>query len=333
MADGFISVLHFLIAGGDLLCSTIYKRNMSSFSNRRAIGFLKRFLLLAAFWTLTLIGFAQQSKWFIEPKVGYTTQNFGWSVAGNESGTNPNILSELIWSELGGMQYSLNVGYTPINKLQIYVTSSYNNIQRGYGNDSDYADDNRTARYYDLDFRSDGGYSYDIRIAGSYDLVEFGSFMLRVMTGYHQIGHQLFLLPLPGDESLVDLETTYRPTWYGGSGGLGLTYHLNRFAVLGTYRLGLYDYQAEATWNLRDDLQQPVSFHQYAFGITHTGDIQLRYQLSSRIGLVLSGEYSTGFTRPGLDVTYQSNGSEGRTMLNTAEYDRFSTSIGIRHLF
>src|ERR1700748_1190660 len=33
---------------------------------------------------------------------GYQQENFRWSIAGNSSGTNPDIYSELIWKNLSG---------------------------------------------------------------------------------------------------------------------------------------------------------------------------------------------------------------------------------------
>ena len=92
---------------------------------------LRNFSLKPFFACLILILFYQVSfaqdvlhKWEVKPYVGIEQARFDWSIAGNTAGTNPNILSELIWKNLKGPGFGLNVKYLITNRLSVKETTS-----------------------------------------------------------------------------------------------------------------------------------------------------------------------------------------------------------------
>lgn len=276
---------------------------------------------------------AQDNRWTIAPHVGIATNDFNWSIAGTEAGTDPNVLSELIWKDLRAVSYNLQTDYRISNRFRLSLSGSYDQIVSGYGNDSDYATNNRTGNFYNLDFNSDIGYGYDVALTVSYQLPRIWKLRPRVLMGYNQMGQRLYLLGMPDDLTATDLRSTYQTSWFGAHGGLELSYQISRFNIGLMYKLGLYDYQAKANWNLIETFEQPVSFRQYAFAATHDVNLEIVYTLNKQFGLVLTGEHTTGYTLPGLDVAYRADGTQPRTRLNGANYTRFAGTTGLRYSF
>ncbi|WDF67439.1 hypothetical protein PQ465_14125 [Sphingobacterium oryzagri] len=299
---------------------------------------LKRGRLLHVF--LTLLGTmgvfvlsAQDKKWTIEPRVGYATQDFNWSISGTESGTDPNVLSELIWEDLSAMSFNLHTSYQLSKRFSFSLAGRYEQIRSGSGNDSDYATNNRTGKYYNLDFKSDVGSGYDVTLTAHYVLPRLWKLRPRVLAGYGQLGQRLYLLGVAGDITATDLRSTYQTRWSGGHAGVELSYAIARFHLAAMYKIGLHDYQAKANWNLIERFEQPVSFRQYALGVTHDVHLHAAYVFNDHLSLVLAAEHTNGYTLPGLDVAYRSDGSRPRTRLNGANYTRYAATAGLRYAF
>ena len=78
---------------------------------------------------------------------GLRRDQLDWSVAGNPSGSDPNILSELSWS--GVDSYQLSLSNRSRYKRHIYLRGHLNYawIRDGRVRDSDYGEDDRAAEY------------------------------------------------------------------------------------------------------------------------------------------------------------------------------------------
>ena len=98
---------------------------------------------------------------------GYRIDNLDWSIAGNTLGQNPNILSELIWSNL--QIYHLELGAEVyVYNFAIVASFGYGWIFQGANRDSDYLGNNRTQEFSRSNNQSDTGSVLDIEFGIGY---------------------------------------------------------------------------------------------------------------------------------------------------------------------
>ena len=84
---------------------------------------------------------------------GYRIDQLDWNIAGNNAGTNPNILSELTWKDLEIYQVqfkpSVTLGNSHRGGVRYHLRGmlGWGSIVDGSNQDSDYAGDNRTLEF------------------------------------------------------------------------------------------------------------------------------------------------------------------------------------------
>ncbi|MCH5720318.1 hypothetical protein [Niabella hibiscisoli] len=143
----------------------------------------------------------------------YQKTNFRWSIAGNEEGKDPNILSELIYNPIHSAGFNIAAAYKPYQKL--LLTASFSRLQtyKGSATDIDYNGDNRTdytpPSVGDTLFNSNKGNMLQYAISLSYPLLENHLLEINAGAGY-QFSKELFYLR---DEEMPDLNTTYDAKW------------------------------------------------------------------------------------------------------------------------
>lgn len=86
----------------------------------------------------------------------YSTGTFNWSIAGNQDGEDPNVMSELNWRDLKSYGITVNTSWN-IKKLKPYISFVQENIFSGLATDSDYDLDDRQGLTYSQIFRSKRG--------------------------------------------------------------------------------------------------------------------------------------------------------------------------------
>src|SRR5690606_7630998 len=94
----------------------------------------------------------------VEMGAGFSRERLDWSIAGTPDGTGPNILSELAWEDLHGVNTWLRAE-TPIWRHAVLAADfSLTQTLSGRARDTDYAGDDRMAKVFDMPFTSDRGY-------------------------------------------------------------------------------------------------------------------------------------------------------------------------------
>ena len=80
----------------------------------------------------------------LDLSAGYRTDTLNWHIAGNLQGTDPNVLSELTWSDL--KIYQLKLANRTVIKNRVYLQGhlDFGAVISGDNQDSDYYGDNRT---------------------------------------------------------------------------------------------------------------------------------------------------------------------------------------------
>ncbi len=249
----------------------------------------------------------------------YRKTDFRWSIAGNEKGQEPNILSELIYNPIHSAGFHVALAYKPYNK--ILLTASFSRLQtyKGSATDIDYNGDNRTdytpPSLGDTLFKSSNGHMQQYDISASYPLFENRLLEINAGAGYH-FSKELFYLR---DEEMPDLNTTYDAKWRSArifiNGTLNLTPSLF-FAPELAFLPGVYD--AVANWNIKEEFQQPISFTHTANSSGWNYRATLGYKFSSHINIQGEWRYSSWETTKGVDRLFLKNGQTPETQMNGA---------------
>ena len=102
---------------------------------------------------------------------GWRNDKLDWYIAGTRAGTNPNVLSELDWSDLDSYQVTLANRTRLLRHIYMRGAFSYAAIQNGIVRDSDYGQDNRGAEWSRSLSQSDGDEMWDISAGGGYAFI------------------------------------------------------------------------------------------------------------------------------------------------------------------
>jgi hypothetical protein len=276
---------------------------------------------------------------------GYRVDDLNWNIAGNISGGNPNVLSELTWSDLQTLQAALS-GRALVNEW-LYVRGSF-----GYGwtfsggyLDSDYAGNDRTQEYSRSSGSSDGSTVLDAALGIGYAFSFFsGRFKLSPLLGYSysrqdlalKDGAQVISTPgrTPPAGPIQGLDSTYDASWLGPWLGIDLSFEISeRLTLYGSFEYHWTSFDAEANLNLRNDLAHPKSFKQDADGKGWIIALSADYVLEGPWSLNLTFTYQNWATDPGLDRLYYANGSVAETRLNEVNWDSYALMLGVVYRF
>lgn len=292
---------------------------------------------------------------------GYRQDELDWNIAGSFSGTGPDILSELQWKDLSSYQVGVGAEMTwPVRRnMEIVLLGdlSYGFIYSGDNQDSDYAGDNRTLEWSRSNNDASDGHLLDLLGGGGVRFKVHDKFSLTPLVGYSYYEQDLVMqdgLQTLSDQSIADnffppgeapllssvgttfpdLDSSYYAWWFGGWLGGEVRYRLNE-KVAGdlTLRWHHFDFRAEADWNLRPDLQHPVSFEHEADGNGISMDLGLRYFISKKWDVMTRFRYIDMKADDGLDIVYFSDNTVGGTRLNQVNWESWALSLTARYLF
>jgi hypothetical protein len=279
--------------------------------------------------------------------VGYRVDDLDWSIAGNSSGTSPNILSELTWNDLEILQLKADARIVLDNFPYVRGYLAYGSILKGENQDSDYSGDDRTFEWSRSNNSSNdgdvldasGGIGYRARSASGKIMLaglvgySYHEQNLTMTNGYQTVSEPAFappgITPIPiGPFS--GLNSTYETEWKGPWLGADLSYRPNeKWFFIGSFEYHWADFYAEANWNLRSDLAHPKSFEHKADGNGIVLSLVCDYYIRPNISLNLGLDYQDWSTDPGVDTVFFSNGTVGGTRLNEVNWESGSIRLGL----
>ncbi|KHJ37445.1 hypothetical protein PBAC_24070 [Pedobacter glucosidilyticus] len=284
--------------------------------------------ILVIFLFLSLPLFAQNKgiSFSFAPK--YQKDDLRWSIAGNSQGQNPNILSELTWNDLHSFGFNTALSIPLKRNFALEATLDKAFIFKGWANDTDYTEDNRTFPNFNMDLQSNIGNSDVYKLGLSYNFQVKNKF-LKPHISYIIRNQNLYLR----DESNRDLNSKYKPRWYGFNLGLELKYQFfNDFSLVLFGAYSHLNYSANATWNLIEEFAQPVSFSHKAYGFETNFATRLNYT-KKQIKPFLHFQTSYASTGSGLDEAFYKNGTSAITRLNDVTFKSFFFSVGFQYSF
>ena len=278
---------------------------------------------------------------------GYRKDDLKFNIAGTSAGTNPNILSELTWSDLRMVQAKAKIETVLYNHLVIEGLAKYAEIYKGDVQDSDYSGDNRTAEFSRSNNKSDeknamdfsGGIGYRVNLDNNPQILpEFDQLWLTALAGYAYDSMHLKmtdgLQTIPATGVFNGLDSTYIPRWKGPWVGLQLGGEKKRISGFLRVEYHFVDYYAKADWNLRADFQHPKSFEHIADGgQALVFELEGNYRLNERWSLNANAGIQNWRMEDGLDRTFFSDGTILTTKLNEVEWKSYALMLGATYAF
>ena len=299
------------------------------------ISFVKPFLACLTFLLFCQTASAQDSlpKWEIKPYAGVQQSRFDWSIAGNAAGNSPNVLSELIWKNIKGPSFGLDIKYHITDRFSIKATNQYSSISKGEAEDTDYADDNRqSAFYFDL-LNANKGYLYHADLQLSYQLLKFGQFNINPIAGLSYQQQKFYLLESANNPDSKGLNSTYGARYKGFDFGAELVLKMQKFSIGATVLGGFYTYSAKANWNLIPDFAKPISFTHKANSFSLSGDINLAVPLNKSLRIDVDYKINNINTYSGVDKAYFNSRSTEETQFNGANFRKNAVLLGLNISF
>lgn len=257
-----------------------------------------------------------------------SVENFRWSIAGNEQGTNPNILSELNFTRLKRAGFFMQGCYQVSNRFDLKASAT---VQYGYSGrvtDIDYSGNNRSGMVTFLKFRSRKNNTRDYRLQGHYQLFRGEVVSFAAGAGYFisEGGYRMHG-PLA-----TDVKGIYNAQWRGPLFGVEARIILpQHWEIRADVNSQYHTYRAEADWRLRSDLRHPLSFIHRAKGWGINGLLGFHYQLNSQVGLQLKGALQQWKTGAGSDLLYMADDRQVSTHMN--ESVKTQLGIGLEAVF
>jgi hypothetical protein len=282
---------------------------------------------------------------------GYRTDKLNWHIAGNSQGGNPNILSELTWTDLD--IYQLKLANRTVFRNRIYIRGHLDvgMVMSGDNQDSDYLGDNRTQEFSRSLNGVDGNDVWDGSVAIGPRLAFFESAIvvcpllgyavseqdLTIVDGFQAISPSPDTLPIG---PFSGLDSRYQARWKGPWIGVDLLFSapvtegpFTEIGVMFTAEYHWVDYDAEANWNLRTDFRHPVSFIHEAEGSGLEAGAKILFETKKRWGINVGLNVKEMTTDAGLDRLFFADGTTVDTRLNEVRWRSFTLEAGVSYQF
>lgn len=261
----------------------------------------------------------------IDLGAGFGREHLDWSIAGHPNGQNPNILSELAWDDLQGMNTWLRMETPVWRRMVVAADLSFMQTLSGHARDTDYSGDNRTNKVFDMPLKSDRGYRLTYGAMAGYRLFDGGRFSSIAYLGYRWRAQRLLLL------YEADLESTYRADWRGPLVQLSVGYRHRHLAYRAAASYGQLRYRAVADWNLIDAFEHPRSFEHQAKGYFLGLNAQVWLFPYRRVHPALFMDYGITRSGRGIDYLYLADGEIQLTQFNGARGSSLSVGAGVTY--
>ena len=264
----------------------------------------------------------------------YRIDNLNWNIAGDIYGDNPNILSELTWTDLE--IYQLKAGAEVfINNCSLQGSLAFGWISKGNNQDSDYTGDDRTGEYSRSNNSTDGDNVLDTSVGLGYRFILWsGRIGITPLAGlsYHKQNLRITdgYQTIPATGSFPDLDSTYQARWMGPWLGLDLLIAIGRrlsFSTSLAYHRA--DYYAQADWNLITIFAHPISYTHEANAAGLVLSVELEYFLTGFWSIKAGLDYQRWYTGAGIDRTFLDSGLTVVTRLNEVNWNSLALSAGV----
>lgn len=254
--------------------------------------------------------------------------NLNWSIAGNEYGQSPNILSELKYKNIISIGGFIMTSISPLKRLHINTFYSQEKTVGGKGRDSDYGKDNCQDVVYNEPFNSNKGSSHLLEIGAAYNMITLKRMEIDVGLSYYTKGQHFYIL----NSDLQGLKSTYNTKMNGGQISLRNNIHVaNNFDLQVLVGYGRLKYNSTANWNLIEVFAHPVSFKDGANGESMQSRISCEYHWNNKLSIFFATMFAHYNVFKGKDISYLKDGSSVLTQFNGANMNSGGFNLGVQY--
>ena len=234
--------------------------------------------------------------------------------------------SELTYSDMRRRMYGASVTYrmAPLRPgtLIMMVATEWGGVDSGAIRDSDYLlPDGAESRRSSAEVT--GSAAHAVSMAIGWELRDGLRYLdgLTVLLGFtHQVqtirmqnGIQILPRSTSKDQPLPGLDSRYEPGWTSPWIALRPTLAVGPITMYASTELEFaLRYRAKGSWNLREELAQPLSFEQKASGWAVMGSLGASWQVASRVAVFGSVEIDRLTATDGTDITHLAAGGHTR---------------------
>ncbi|MDP8266254.1 MAG: TonB-dependent receptor [Candidatus Aceula meridiana] len=270
-----------------------------------------------------------------------------WSIAGDTNGQNPNILSELTWSDLWIYQIGTEAKVILNKNFRLEGSFDYGWILNGENQDSDYYLDDRGWEFSRsnntsngdnvMDFSLGGGLQFQVGAIEGWEDFLTEDLGVAVLGGYSHHEQNLRMTDgsqtIPASGGFDGLDSTYQSRWTGPWAGIELFGSREKFKGFSRFEYHWADYYAEADWNLRSDFQHPVSYIHETKGTGMVISFGAEYEVNDSWTAGITGDLNFWKADKGLDRVYFSNGAVVDTQLNEVIWRSYALMLSATYRF
>jgi hypothetical protein len=280
----------------------------------------------------------------LELSNGYRVDNLDWNIAGDLSGRNPNVLSELVWSDLEIYQVKAATRVTAHEVFYLRGSLARGWIFDGSNQDSDFLGDNRTFEFSRSNNSSDAGKVWDASVGIGYIVPASERLRVIPLIGYSynrqnltlRDGVQTLSLPPSGQPlgPIPGLDSTYETEWWGPWIGLDLLFRAtDKITLFSSIEYHRADYKAVADWNLRQDLLRFRSFEHDAEAKGFAVSLGAEYILKGSWCIGLNVNYREWSASAGTNRVFLADGDLAASRLNEVSWDSLAIFAGVAYRF
>ncbi|PIQ83103.1 MAG: hypothetical protein COV76_00105 [Candidatus Omnitrophica bacterium CG11_big_fil_rev_8_21_14_0_20_64_10] len=271
---------------------------------------------------------------------GYRQDDLRWNIAGDVFGQNPNIISELTWSDLDIAWIRVDGDHEIEDLLTARFYFDYGWVTDGRNRDSDYNTDNRQDEFSRSDNRSDRGTVMDASVGIGYPFSFWKArFRVAPMLGYSYHEQDLRITDgfqsIPATGSFGGLNSAYEAVWYGPWSGLDVGWQLTDKLSLMAQAEYHWEasYRGTADWNLRTDFKHPESFIHRTDGQGIIASLGFLYHFKENWSLDAFFDVQEWRGNSGLIRFYLASNSSQDQRLNEVISDSYGGRIGLTYRF
>ena len=306
---------------------------------------MQKYILIALYFIIANAVIAQnltiptqytQSTLSIKPKIGYSLSETAFNIAGNEQGTNPNILSELIWDPTNSLEYGIEVKLNT-NKFIINTDFQLNRTFMGNVSDIDYDGNNRTLITSELHLSNHEGNGYTLKLQPGYDWSNKDNLSFTTYLSFSYMQRNMYLLNdkdwNSSNMNYIDgLNSYYKYKFPNYGIGGQFNYQLNQKWATTIHLEGyLSKYYAYGNWNLIKEFEKPISYEHKGNGKKIDSGLGLTYKINSSTNIGINYNFNYFNVENGKDYLYHKTDGLLKAKLNAANETKHSIFIALQH--
>lgn len=283
---------------------------------------------------------------------GYRVDDFDFNIAGDDDGNNPNVLSELTWTDLQMMEVKAKGEAVVADMIVVDFRAGYGWIVEGENQDSDYFGDNRTDEFSRSNNDTDDGSVWDLSFAGGlrfhiqepHDVFYVDDLWVTLLGGYSSHKQKFEIKngfqTIPEFGGFAGLDSRYNAEWNGPWFGFQLdgNDHSRKMHGYARFEYHFPEYEADATWNLRTSgpfaFAQPRSFEHTAddgWGVVL--DMGGHYQINQLWSFALNLTWQDWHVEKGVHRVFPATGGSLTSRLNDVNWNSLSIGFGFSFRF